>query len=182
MSDIAFCILSYYNRSLFHLSRQNFCSCSIHYLNRQQNSVENILISRSKHETDYLRLTPVCHKNDTKSIFKQHMTNENDLTLQGIEDKCDYKLMLLDCDAMTTTTATATLMTNLTSVEIEPANSSNIPMYLTTEASVLTTAKIGRFVLFLLYCQISRQSLKNIHQIFSKHLYGKIFSKEKPFN
>ncbi|CAF5087266.1 unnamed protein product, partial [Rotaria magnacalcarata] len=39
----------------------------------------------------------------TESISKQQI-NDSDLVLQGLEDKCDYKIVFLDCNAMTTTT------------------------------------------------------------------------------
>jgi hypothetical protein len=107
LSDVAFCILSRYNQTLFHLSRQHSCSCNIHYFNRNQDFIENSSISIIKYDTNYLRLTPICHDNDTESIL-----NETDLILQGLEDKCNYKLMFLDCDAMTTTTEMTTTLLN----------------------------------------------------------------------
>ncbi len=108
MSDVAFCILSRYNQTLFHLSRQHSCSCNIHYFNLNQNLTENTFISLSKYKTNYLRLAPICHQNNINSIFEEKI-NKNDLILYDLENTCDYKLMFLDCDAMTTTTAQTTL-------------------------------------------------------------------------
>jgi hypothetical protein len=115
LSDVAFCILSRYNQTLFHLSRQHSCSCNIHYFNRNQDFIENTSISTTKYHTNYLRLTPICNENDTESNFEQQI-NQTDFILQGLEDKCNYKLMFLDCDAMTTTT-TSTEMTALLTKE-----------------------------------------------------------------
>ncbi|CAF3594771.1 unnamed protein product [Rotaria sp. Silwood1] len=121
LSDVAFCILSHYNQTLFHLSHQHFCSCNIHYFNFNQYFIENTSISILKYKKNYLRLTPICNENETETIFKQQ-TNENDLIFQDIEDKCNYKLMFLDCDAMTTTptptTTTTTAITITSTIEL----------------------------------------------------------------
>ena len=42
------------------------------------------------------------------------MSNQTEFLLQGLEDQCDYKLIFLDCDAMTTTTTTTTTITTPT--------------------------------------------------------------------
>lgn len=110
LSDVAFCILSNYNQTLSHLSHQHLCSCNIHYLNYNS---QPSLSSNSKSNQNYLRLTPICYDNETESIFQQQ-TNDDDLIFQGLEDKCDYKLMFLDCDAMATTNID---MTNLSDIE-----------------------------------------------------------------
>ncbi len=109
MSDVAFCILSHYNPTLFHLSRQHSCSCNIHYFNRNQNFTEDTSISIPKYDINYLRLTPICYENDTESIFEEE-TNGNDLIFYDLENKCNYKLMFLDCNAMTTTKEPTTLL------------------------------------------------------------------------
>lgn len=73
----------------------------------------------SKYQTNHLRLTPICHENHTQGIADQEI-NENDFILRNFENQCDYKLMFLDCDAMTTTTIQATTTTTtLTEMEIE---------------------------------------------------------------
>ncbi|CAF1194058.1 unnamed protein product [Rotaria sordida] len=113
LSDVAFCILSNYNQTLFHLSHQYFCSCNIHYFNFNQYFIENTSISILKYNRNYLRLTPICNKNETETISKQQ-TNESNLIFHDLEDNCDYKLMFLDCDAMATTPTTTTLTTTTT--------------------------------------------------------------------
>jgi hypothetical protein len=137
---VAFCILSRYNRTLFHLSRQDSCSCNIHYFNRNHDLAENNSISISQYDTNYLRLTPICNENDIESIVEQN-ENKDDLILRNLEDKCDYKLMYIDCDAMTTTTT----MEMTTLLDIGTANRSNldIRLSLTNEIPVTTI----RFVL-----------------------------------
>lgn len=87
LSDVAFCILSRYNRTLFHLSRQYSCSCSIHYFNRNSSHVP-------RYPSNYLRVTPFCQSNESHSM----------LSIRMLENQCDYRLTFLDCDAMTTTT------------------------------------------------------------------------------
>jgi hypothetical protein len=115
LSDVAFCILSRYNETIFHLSRQYSCSCNIHYFNLNQNFAENASISPSKYQTNYLRLTPICHENHNESISHEQIA-KNDLILRDLENKCDYKLLFLDCDAMTTTARVPTI-TNLSQIE-----------------------------------------------------------------
>ena len=135
MSDVAFCILSRYNQTLFHLSRPHSCSCNIHYFNRNQDFIENTSISLTKYDTNFLRLTPICHDNDTESIL-----NETDLILQGLEDKCDYKLMFLDCDAMTTTTEmTTTLLSK------EPQTETKLSTSTTETPSVTASIRFESF-------------------------------------
>jgi len=125
LSDVAFCILSRYNQTLFHLSREYSCSCNIHYFNLNQNLIDNT----SKYKTNYLRLTPICNENNTDLIFEEEI-NENDLILQDLENTCDYKLMFLDCDAMTTTTVKTT---TLSEIETEMIFTSNVFTPLPTE-------------------------------------------------
>jgi hypothetical protein len=129
---VAFCILSRYNQTLFHLSRQHSCSCNIHYFNLNQNSTENTSILISKYQTNYLRLTPICYENETDWIFE-----DNDLSLQDLENKCDYKLMFLDCDAMTTTTVQTTTLSEIEIDSTENADTSSIQS--TAEAVVRST-------------------------------------------
>ena len=100
LSDVAFCILSRYNQTFFHLSRQHSCSCSNHYLNLNLNSM--IL---GKYPSNYLRLTPLCRTNQSNSTMDE---DEEQLIVRGLDNQCDYRLVFLDCDAMTTTT-TATV-------------------------------------------------------------------------
>jgi hypothetical protein len=126
LSDVAFCVLSRYNQTLFHLSREYSCSCNIHYFNLNQNLINN---ASNKYKTNYLRLTPICNENHMDFIFKEEI-NENNLILQDLENTCDYKLMFLDCDAMTTTTVQTT---TLSEIEIETI--------LTTETSVTPTTE-----------------------------------------
>ncbi|CAF4135656.1 unnamed protein product [Rotaria magnacalcarata] len=132
LSDVAFCILSHYNQTLFHLSHQHFCSCNIHYFNFNQQSIENYSNSISKSTGNYLRLTPICNENETESISKQQI-NDSDLVLQGLEDKCDYKIVFLDCNAMTTTTTTTTI--EMTSVSDVYTETSFAPTILTDATS-----------------------------------------------
>ena len=62
----------------------------------------------------------MCILNETTSMFEQYQnlsehkqySNTTDFILQGLEDKCDYKLIFLDCDAMTTTTTMTTEITS----------------------------------------------------------------------
>ncbi len=135
LSDVAFCILSHYNQTLFHLSRQHSCSCNIHYFNLNQNLTENTSISILKYQTNYLRLTPICNENNTDSNFKEQIP-ENDLILKDLENQCDYQLMFLDCDAMTTTTVQTTTL-------LEMKTETDIFMQLTTEKIPVPTTTLG---------------------------------------
>ncbi|CAF3718479.1 unnamed protein product [Rotaria socialis] len=134
LSDVAFCMLSHYNQTLFHVSHQHFCSCNIHYFNFNQRSIENYSNSISKSTRNYLRLTPICNEKETESILKQQI-NDSDLVFQGLEDKCDYKIMFLDCDAMTTTTTTTTTTIETTSVSNVYTDTSFAPPVLTDATS-----------------------------------------------
>lgn len=126
LSDVAFCIISRYNQTFSHLSREHSCSCNIHYLNLNRNLTEETLIS---YPTNYLRLTPLCQENDTES------TAERDkLILRNLEDQCDYQLTFLDCDAMTTTTVRTT-----TVPDIEITNHSDTSTRLTTRTVISST-------------------------------------------
>jgi hypothetical protein len=129
--------LSRFNQTFFHLPRQHSCPCNVHYLyNNPDIYLNKTTYSTVKYHTNYLRLTPICLLNETTSIFEQYQntteqirnSNTTDFILQGLEDKCDYKLIFLDCDAMTTTTTT----TEITS------NSENIS-YTTKEIPTTTT-------------------------------------------
>lgn len=109
LSDVAFCLLSRFNETFFHLPRQHSCSCHVHYLYQNLSSTSMI-----KYPTNYLRLTPICLLNETfepLSLNHSQSSNRTDFLLQGLEDQCDYKLIFLDCDAMTTTTTTTTTLT-----------------------------------------------------------------------
>ena len=109
LSDVAFCLLSRFNETFFHLPRQHSCSCHVHYLYQNLSSTSII-----KYPTNYLRLTPICLLNETfepSSLNDSQSSNRTDFLLQGLEDQCDYKLIFLDCDAMTTTTTTTTTTT-----------------------------------------------------------------------
>ncbi|CAF1422581.1 unnamed protein product, partial [Adineta steineri] len=137
LTDVAFCILSRYNQTLFRLSRQDSCSCSIHYFNRNQYNNENTSLTITEYDTNYLRLTPICNENHIETIMEYNDSND-DLILQNLEDKCNYKLMYLDCDAMTTTTtAIPTDITTLLNEETEFISSSDVSMDLTTEITEL---------------------------------------------
>ncbi|CAF1481201.1 unnamed protein product, partial [Rotaria magnacalcarata] len=68
----------------------------------------------------------------TESISKQQI-NDSDLVLQGLEDKCDYKIVFLDCNAMTTTTTTTTI--EMTSVSDVYTETSFAPTILTDATS-----------------------------------------------
>jgi len=142
---VAFCILSRYNRTLFHLSRQDSCSCNIHYFNRNHDLADNSSISISQYDTNYLRLTPICNENDIESILEQN-ENKDDLILRNLEDKCDYKLMFIDCDAMTTTTTMemTTLLdkgtANIANLDIRLSLTNEIPV--TTQRFVLNELKV----------------------------------------
>lgn len=98
LSDVAFCILSRYNQTLFHLSRQHSCACSSHYLNHNFNSINSW-----QYPSTYLRLTPLCQTNESNSTDEHKR-----LIIRGLDNQCDYRFVFLDCDAMTTTT-TATV-------------------------------------------------------------------------
>jgi hypothetical protein len=136
---VAFCIVSRYNQSIYHLSRQHSCSCNIHYFNLNYNSTDN------KYQSNHLRLTPICYDNETNSNIE-----ENNLILHDLENRCDYQLIYLDCDAMTTTT-TATIITTTNTSEIEFESTSTIQSTTTTTTTVTktSTTKSGEFSLFL---------------------------------
>jgi len=92
LSDVAFCILSNYNQSLVHFSREHSCLCSIHYFQMKSNY-------STIYPTNYLRLTPICSK---KSV-------ESNLLLKTFDQHpCNYQFDFLDCNAMITTTTTTT--------------------------------------------------------------------------
>jgi hypothetical protein len=92
----------------------------------------------------------MCLLNESTTIFEQYQnlseqkqySNTTDFILQGLEDKCDYKLIFLDCDAMTTTT---TMTTEIASLE-------NI-IYTTTDIPLTTTTLW--FVLFIIIIVIN---------------------------
>ena len=146
LSDVAFCIVSRYNQSIYHLSRQHSCSCNIHYFNLNYNSTDN------KYRTNHLRLTPICYDNETNSNIE-----ENNLILHDLENRCDYQLIYLDCDAMTTTTTTIITTTveqttNTSEIEFESTNAIQSTTTTTTTTTTVTktsTTKSGEFSLFL---------------------------------
>ena len=116
LSDVAFCLLTHFNQTFFHLSRQHSCGCNVHYLYYNPDIFQSSTIN---YHTNYLRLTPICLLNETISIFQRYQ-NENeqiqyfnmtDFILRSLDDKCDYKFMFLDCDAMTTTTTITDMVT-----------------------------------------------------------------------
>lgn len=72
----------------------------------------------------------MCNENNTDSIFEEQI-NENDLILHNLENTCNYKLIYLDCDAMTTTTIQTTTIIEST------INLNDFPK-LTTEMSIPT--------------------------------------------
>ncbi len=160
MSDVAFCLLSRFNQTFFHLPRQYSCLCNVHYLYYNPDIYQNTSIySTIKYHTNYLRLTPICISNETTSIFEQYhneteqiqSSNRTDFILQGLEDNCDYKLMFLDCDAMTTTTTTTTTITTITTTTAittmeETTSTLESNIYTTPETTVSTTTPW--FVLF----------------------------------
>lgn len=149
MTDVAFCLLSRFNQTFFHLPRQHSCSCNVHYLYHNPN-----ISSIKKYHTNYLRLTPICHLNETTTLIESNeqmkSSNLTDFLLQGLENNCDYKLMFLDCDAMTTTTTTTIPTTTIPTTEIttmlETSSSLETTMYTTTEVPLPTTTQW--FVLF----------------------------------
>ncbi|CAF4340663.1 unnamed protein product, partial [Rotaria sordida] len=114
-SDLIFCLLTRYNQTFSHVSRQPSCSCNVHYLYHHSDIYHNIN-STIKYPTNYLRVTPICILNETISNFEQYQneneqiqySNNTSFILRSGDDKCDYKLMFLDCDTMTTTTTTTT--------------------------------------------------------------------------
>jgi hypothetical protein len=126
-------MLSRYNQTLFHLSHQHSCSCNIHYLYRNQDYSPTPI---SKYNTNYLRLTPICNQNKIESIYEElQNSSTSDLRLLGLENKCNYKLMFLDCNAMTTTTET-TIITETTS-DISVLLTTEVPVPITTSQFVL---------------------------------------------
>lgn len=150
LSDVAFCLLSRFNETFFHLPRQHSCSCHVHYLYQNLSSTSII-----KYPTNYLRLTPICLLNETfepSSLNDSQSSNRTDFLLQGLEDQCDYKLIFLDCDAMTTTTTTTTtLIPEFTTIDettlIE--TTTEIPVSTTTPWFVSIFSRI--FLLLLIF-------------------------------
>ncbi|CAM4827570.1 unnamed protein product [Rotaria magnacalcarata] len=116
LSDVAFCLLSHFNQTFFHISRQHSCLCNVHYLYNNPDIHRNGSYSTVTYHTNYLRLTPICIQSETSSSFEQYphenepmeYSNSSDFIIQNLGDNCNYKLIFLDCDAMTTTTASAT--------------------------------------------------------------------------
>ena len=118
LSDVAFCLLSRFNQTFYHFSRQHTCPCNIHYLYHPTELNGNGSNSTVKYLTNYLRLSPVCLDNDTASslAFQSyqhdseliHDANRTEFLLRGLEEQCDYRFIFLDCDAMTTTTEMTT--------------------------------------------------------------------------
>ncbi|CAF3379517.1 unnamed protein product [Rotaria sp. Silwood2] len=108
--------------------------------------------STIKYHTNYLRLTPICIRNETISNFEQYQheneqiqyLNNTNFILHSGGDKCNYKLMFLDCDAMTTTSTTTTTTTTVTT-SIEMTNKLEITftaenlLYTTTEIPISTS-------------------------------------------
>ena len=135
LSDVAFCILSRYNQSLVHFTREYSCSCKIHYFNLNQN------YSIEKYQTNRLRLTPICQENGTEMIGEEY-SKENHLILQDLENQCDYQLIFLDCDAMTTTTTTEPITTIISSESME--NDADTSMeFIVENISPSTTSRLG---------------------------------------
>lgn len=118
LSDVAFCLLSRFNHTFYHYSRQHTCPCNIHYFYHPTELNGNGSNSTVKYLTNYLRLSPVCLDNDTTSslTFQSHQNdsepiqdaNRTEFLLRGLEEQCDYRFIFLDCDAMTTTTEMTT--------------------------------------------------------------------------
>ncbi|CAF0901263.1 unnamed protein product [Didymodactylos carnosus] len=124
LGDVAFCILSKFNRTLFHLPRQHPCSCAIHYLYRNHDYFKYTIIpnhpaAKYLDDNNYLRLTPTCIQNYTEEILGKYSNNTrqttSDLLLKGVGDKCDYELMFINCSALTATTTTITITTTIES-------------------------------------------------------------------
>jgi hypothetical protein len=104
LSDVAFCILSRYNRTLSHLSRQDPCSCRIHYFNRNVHGEQS---------SQHLRLTPLC----SETILEQNRS-VNELVIRNLEGQCHYQLMYLNCEAMMRMT---TSVIDITTQTLPPA-------------------------------------------------------------
>ncbi|UJR22193.1 hypothetical protein I4U23_025257 [Adineta vaga] len=138
LSDVAFCILSRYNQSISYLSRQDACSCPIHYFNRNYDFDENTSLSIFNYKTNYLRLTPICSESNVKQ--KQN-TSENEFILRNLQEHCHYKLLHLDCDAMTVIELENTTIIPITT-EIFISTSRTTPIDHTTIKSLNNTKKL----------------------------------------
>jgi len=149
LSDVAFCLSSRFNQTIFHSPRQYSCSCTVHYLYNNPDTYTNATTTYPtlKYHTNYLRLTPVCILNETTSIYEQYQneneqiqySNTTDFILRGLDDKCDYKLIFLDCDAMTTTTTTTT--TEIIPITTAEEITTMLEITSTSESSISTTTK-----------------------------------------
>lgn len=151
---MAFCLLSRANQTVFHSPRPYSCSCNVHYLYHKPTATEDAGSSVGaprKYHTNYLRLTPICALNESGSILEQYQTDPeaaqaasaSDFVLRGLDGRCDYKLMFLDCDAMTTTTTTTTTTTppptTTTTTAVPETSTTSEPITSTTTELVKMT-------------------------------------------
>ncbi|CAF1344108.1 unnamed protein product [Adineta ricciae] len=145
LSDVAFCILSRYNQSLFHLSRHDSCSCRIHYFNQKTSSREN--------SKEYLRLTPICREIFTEQDRKN---SKNELILRNLEGQCHYKFFAVDCDAMTAKgmknntveiSTKPTTIARMSSTDQPPRRSLNNTKKLFTVLATLVAITLGAIIL-----------------------------------
>ncbi|CAF3525468.1 unnamed protein product [Rotaria socialis] len=180
LSDVAFCLLSHFNQTFFHISRQHSCSCNVHYLYNNPGIHRNGPYSTVKYHTNYLRLTPICIQNETSSSFEQYphenepveYSNSSDFIIQNLGDKCNYKLMFLDCDAMTTTT-TATTTTTTTTTAMTTIEISSSADNLSTAESLLNAAARKTAPLptttprFFKYTKPTSKSANNTKKLFT---------------
>ncbi|CAF0905425.1 unnamed protein product [Rotaria sp. Silwood1] len=148
LSDFTFCLLSRFNGTFFHVNRHLLCPCNVYYLSFNSDIYYNITYSTVKYYTNYLRITPICILNKTISNIEQYQydneqiqysNNNTNFIFRSGEDKCNYKLMFLDCDAMTTTTTTTTT-TIITTTSIEMTTL--LEMTYTAESLLHTTPDI----------------------------------------
>ena len=148
LSDVAFCLLSRFNQTIFHSPRQYSCSCNVHYLYYNPDTYANTttIYPPLIYHTNYLRLTPICILNETTSVFDQYQnenepiqySNTTDFILRGLDDKCDYKLIFLDCDAMTTTTTTTATTTEIATM-LDITSPSESVIHTTIQLPTLST-------------------------------------------
>ncbi|UJR26939.1 hypothetical protein I4U23_008247 [Adineta vaga] len=178
LSDVAFCLLSHANQTMFHSPRQYACSCNVHYLYHNPSIEENHIYTPMKYHTNYLRLTPICILNETTSFFEQYSTENESIQsldttgfiLRGLENKCDYKLMFLNCDAMTTTSTSTTSTTSTTTTTTE-TTTAILETISTTEINPTTTVEIFTTTMttpwYYKYTKPPKKSVNNAKKLFT---------------